>query len=277
MTSHVNPWTQYREKAVKKRPPIPEQENPANPEQENTPILSPRQELKPHQSSLWKLRNSAPSEILCKHCLFVQFAAVCSQEQKAAIPRFIPSYPGPPINFFHEVCCLVWLSHWKKTRRKEAMKRGDEREEVGLRLLSSSAQLGRLFPGSCNTSAKEASSQSCVVCELPCLRCPSTGIPSPLRAVWFLAFLVPGYPSSQAHVLDFISMCWLFSILKIHVYSSQPTFNFSRLGFMVWTQGLLGSFQLYLSVIPFVLPPFLCISHPTQMLSIRDLTMTTLG
>lgn len=127
---------------------------------------------------------TAPSEILYKHCRFVQFPAVCSQEQRAVIPRFIPPYPGPPINFFHEVCCLVWLSPWKKTRRKEAMKRRDEREEVGLRLLSSSAQLGRPFPRSCNTPAEEASSQSCAVCELPCLRCPSTGTPSPLRAVW---------------------------------------------------------------------------------------------
>lgn len=113
--------------------------------------------------------------------------------------------------------------------------------------------------------------------------CPSTEIPSPLRAVWVLGFLVPAYPSIQVEILP-IPTCFRLHkhvltifYLKIHIQSLEPTFSLLSFGFIVWSQGSLSSPQLHLSAIPFGLPPFLCVSHPTlRMLSIRDLTMATL-
>lgn len=52
------------------------------------------------------LKSSTPSEILYKTYPFVQFAAVYSREQRAAIPGFILSL-DPTTNLFHEICCLV--------------------------------------------------------------------------------------------------------------------------------------------------------------------------
>jgi hypothetical protein len=61
-------------------------------------------------------------------------------------------------------------------------------------LVSNSAQLGRPSPGSCNASAEETSSQSCVVPGPGVSGCSSIGITfSPLSSV------APGFLSPRIH------------------------------------------------------------------------------
>ena len=79
-----------------KEPPIPEQEkNPPIPEL----LTKPHQSLnrKSYQSSLWRsLRRKDPPLRTPIYTLpFVQFPAVHSREQRAAIPGFFPPHPGP--------------------------------------------------------------------------------------------------------------------------------------------------------------------------------------
>lgn len=64
------------------------------------------------------------SETLYKHCPFIHFLTVHSQEHRTAFPGFVPHPPGllPSINLFHKMYCLEQLSGWKMLRRKHTKK-----------------------------------------------------------------------------------------------------------------------------------------------------------
>ena len=142
-------------------------------------------------------------------------------------------HPGPSsksLSWDFLSAVTLSLEDAKKKRSNEEKR---WRERVGLRLLSSSVQLGIPSPRSYNTSAEEASCQSYVVSELPCLRIPFhwdnvppqncvvpgppclripslTGIHSPFRPIWFLGFWVPGNSPIWAetqmwHIFEFVT------------------------------------------------------------------------
>jgi hypothetical protein len=81
--------------------------------------------------------------------------------------------------------------------KKKSKEEKKQRHGAGLRLLSSSVQLGIHFPG-CNASAEETSFQSYVVLDLPCLRMPFHW---DTFSLWLLGFLVPGYPPMLAETV----------------------------------------------------------------------------
>jgi hypothetical protein len=84
-------------------------------------------------------------------------------------------------------------------RRNEEKKQKEKKQRhgAGLKLQSSSVQLGIPFPG-CNVSAGDTSFQSSVVLDLPCLRIPFHWDTFSLR---LLGFLLPEYPTILAETL----------------------------------------------------------------------------
>jgi hypothetical protein len=120
----------HQSQSVTQTPPIPEQETHQS---LNAPAPISGFEISPTLTlEIAALRSSNSSEILYKHCPFIQFPCTHSQEQRAVIPEFVPPHPGPSNK------SLSWdFLHDVKRRKEEWRKeKNRKREEAGLRLLS---------------------------------------------------------------------------------------------------------------------------------------------